>query len=739
MQEQQLEKLEGRIASVIYFNEENGYTVLRLAVDDGSYAMVVGCIPMALPGENMTAWGSWTRHASYGEQFKAEYTERTMPTSADAIYDFLSSRTISGIGPATASRIVGLFGDDSLEVLRSHPEKLTAIRGISLEKARQMSAAFRRQTGMRTLMEFLGSAGIAPVLALRLYRLYGDDAMDMLEQNPYILSSVQVGGTFAQADALALSKGVESDSPLRIAAALLFELRHNSDNGHCFLPVDKLTAATAQLIGVDAEQIGEGLDILLDGGDVVVEPVSNVTACYLSDLYAAEVYVAHRLRQMAEHTYQTRTVNVQRVIEKLEGEQGIHFAPQQRRTLDAAVEKQLVVITGGPGTGKTTSVRAVLALFDAMGLETLLAAPTGQAAKRLSELTGREASTIHRMLGAAFSPETDSTVFKKNESDRLRCDALVLDECSMVDMSLMRAVLAALGPSCRLVLVGDKDQLPSVGPGAVFRDVIRSGAAATVRLTEIFRQKQTSRIVLCAHQIDRGEMPQLRENKDGFYFMRRLDPDAAAQTIVSLCQERLPKNMGIPSGQIQVLTPTRKGPAGTEALNRLLQQALNPPQPGSKQEFEFAGRIYREGDRVMQIRNDYDLEWKTESLESGSGVFNGDIGYIRAVDPASESFTVDFDGRMTEYAFEQAAELDHAWATTVHKSQGSEYRAVVLSAVRAAPQLMYRSLLYTAVTRAAELLVIVGDEQVVRTMVENARRAKRYSGLYARLMSDEDT
>ena len=738
MQEQQLEKLEGRVASVIYFNDDNGYTVLRLDVDDGSQAIVVGCMPMAAPGESLTAWGNWTRHATHGEQFKAAYTERTMPTDAASIYDYLSSRVIKGIGPATAAQIVGKFGDDALDVLRDHPEKLATLRGISRQKADQMSAAFRQQTGMRALMEFLGSAGIAPLLALRLYRCYGDDALSMVEQNPYILSSVQVGASFAEADALALANGMEQDSPLRIAAALLFELRHNSDNGHCFLPVDKLTAATAQLIGVEPEQVGEGLDILLDGGDVVCEPVSNVTACYISQLYAAEVFVAHRLRQMADYTYTTRAVRVERIIEKLEAEQGFRFAPLQRQTLDAAVSRQLVVITGGPGTGKTTSVRAVLELFDTMGLETMLAAPTGQAAKRLSDLTGREASTIHRLLEASFSPETDSTVFRKNENDRLRCDALILDECSMVDMSLMRAVLAAIGPSCRLVLVGDADQLPSVGPGAVFRDLIRSGVAQTVRLTEIFRQKQESRIVLCAHQINRGQMPELRANTVGVYFLRRREAESAAETIVSLCQERLPKNMGVAPDQIQVLTPTRKGAAGTEELNRRLQQALNPPSVGGKQEFAFAGRIYREGDRVMQVRNDYDIEWKTDSLESGYGVFNGDIGYIRVIDPGAESFTVDFDGRLAVYGFEQASELDHAWATTVHKSQGSEYRAVVLSAVRAAPQLMYRSLLYTAVTRAAELLVIVGDEDVIRLMVENARRAKRYSGLRIRLLHEDE-
>ncbi len=736
MQEQALERIAGQVASVIYFNEDNGYTVLRLDVDDGSHAVVVGCIPLAAPGESLVAWGEWTRHASHGEQFRAAYTERTMPSGAAAIFDYLSSRTIKGIGPATAALIVGKFGDDALNVLRDKPEKLAQLRGISMEKARQMSEAFRRQTGMRSLMEFLAGAGVAPVMALRLYRIYGDDALQRVEENPYLLAGVQVGGTFAQADALALAHGMEADAPERIAAALLFELRHNADNGHCFLPVDKLTAATAQLIGVDAEEIGEGLDILLEAGDVVCEPVSNVTACYLAPLYAAEVYVAQRLRDMAGYTYEHPSVSVERIIEKLEAEQRIRFAPLQRKTLDAAAHRQLVVITGGPGTGKTTSLRAVLALYDAMGLETMLAAPTGQAAKRLGDLAGREASTIHRLLEASFSPETDSTVFRKNESDRLRCGALILDECSMVDMGLMRAVLAAIGPSCRLVLVGDADQLPSVGPGAVFRDVIRSGVAETVRLTEIFRQKEESRIVLSAHQINRGEMPDLRANSGGFYFLRRREAQAAAETIVSLCKERLPNNMHIPTAQIQVLTPTRKGPAGTEELNKALQQALNPPAVG-KQEFDYAGRIYREGDRVMQIRNDYDVIWKTDGGEQGYGVFNGDIGYVDSIDPGTESMVIDFDGRRAEYAFEQAAELDHAWATTVHKSQGSEYRAVVLAAVRAAPQLMYRSLLYTAVTRAAELLVIVGDDGAVSAMTANARRAKRYSGLRLRLLEDE--
>lgn len=731
MEEKKLEKVEGTVASVIYRNEENGYTVLRLDEDNGDACVVVGCIPMAAPGESMTAWGSWMRHPSHGEQFKAEHTERTMPSGAEAIYDYLASRVVRGIGPATAALIVSRFGDESLNVLREKPELLAELKGMSMKKAREISDTFRRMTGMRSLMEFLARSGLPPILAIRCYRYYGDDALELLRENPYLLATEHIGAAFSQADELALSLGMEADAPQRVAAAILFELRYNAGNGHCFIPRDKLIAATAQLIEVEPEQVEEGLELLLDSGDVTEEPVANVTACYLSGLYAAEVFTAAQLRRMAAHRFESR-VNIDRLIEKIEAEQGIEFAPLQRMTLSAAATQQLVVITGGPGTGKTTSVRAVLALFDAMGLECCLAAPTGRAAKRMSELAGREASTIHRLLEASFSEQTDALRFRRDEKDPLACDALILDECSMVDIGLMKAVLAAIRRDCRLVLVGDADQLPSVGPGNVFRDIIRSGVASTVRLTDIFRQSRESRIVLCAHQINRGEVPDLKENKGGFYFMRRREAEAAARTIVELCQTRLPQNMGIPRQDIQVLTPTRKGPCGTENLNLLLQEALNPAAV-SKNEFAFGGRSFREGDRVMQIRNDYDIAWKTAGDIRGFGIFNGDIGFVHAIDPAAELIVVDFDGKLAEYAFEQAGELEHAWAVTVHKSQGSEYRAVVLAAGRAAPQLMYRGLLYTAVTRAAELLVVVGDDGVVTAMTENHRRAKRYSGLKVRL------
>ena len=730
--EQPLELIQGRIISVLFFSEDDGYTVLRMELDDGSQATVVGCIPLAACGESMTAWGTWTRHAAHGEQFKAEYVERVMPVGSEAIYDYLASRVIKGIGPATAALIVSAFGDDSLNVLRDEPEKLASLRGISRSKALEISEAFRRQTNMRTLMEYLSSANIGPIYALRLYRSFGEDALDILHDNPYILTTVQIGASFADADALALTHGMDSDAPQRVAAALIFELRHNFDNGHCFLPVDKLIASVVQLIGVDPERAQEGLDTLIADDEVMIEPVSNVTACYLRHMYDAEVYVAGRLLDMARYTYGSHGVDISRVIEKIEKEQNIRFAPLQRQTLDAAVRRQLVVITGGPGTGKTTSVRAVLSLFDAMGLETMLAAPTGQAAKRMAEVTGRSASTIHRLLEASFSPETDSVSFRKNEKDKLRCGALILDECSMIDIGLMRAVLAALGSDCRLVLVGDVDQLPSVGPGCVFRDIIRSGVADTIRLTQIFRQQEDSRIVTAAHEVNRGQTPNLRLNKGGFYFLGRPGAEDAADTVVSLCCERLPKNMGIPSHQIQVLSPTRKGPAGTSELNRRLQAVLNPAMHG-KNEITSGKRIFREGDRVVQIRNDYDILWKTNSMEIGTGIFNGDIGHIVSIDPAAESMTIDFDGRVAEYLFEQAAELEHAWAMTVHKSQGSEYRAVILALSQVPAMLQYRGVLYTAITRASELLVAVGDGSVVQRMTENARRSKRYSGLWLRL------
>ncbi len=728
-------EISGRISSVVYSNEENGYTVLKLETGDGGLVTVVGTLPSAAPGEDMRAFGEWTRHPTHGEQFRCDYAERTLPSTAQAIYEYLAGRAIPGIGPATATLIVDAFGEKSLDVLESHPDKLAGIRGVSRKKAEEISARFRRQTGLRRLMEFLCANELRPILAVRLYRFYGEGAMELLRQDPYILALPHIGGAFSEADALALDMGMENDSPPRVRAAVVFELRHNSGNGHCFIPADKLIAATAQLIGVGEEAVGDALERLAQESIVVREPVAGCDACYLEPLHRAEEYSARRILELMGQTCPVPE-NIKGLIDGIEAELGIKYAPQQRRTIELAAESPVMALTGGPGTGKTTSVRAILAMYDAMGVKALCAAPTGRAAKRMAELTGREASTVHRLLGAAFAPEGDDVIFTKDESDPLDCGAVVLDECSMVDIILMSALLAALPPDCRLVLVGDADQLPSVGPGNVFLDVIRSGAVPTVRLEEIFRQSRGSRIVRNAHMINKGEHPDLGDNSGDFFFLRRAEADKLADTVVELCSRRLPQKMGIPSPDIQVLSPTRKGGSGTYALNRRLQEALNPPDKG-KNEKIFGEVTFRSGDRVMQIRNNYDILWKKDGGESGAGIYNGDVGYITAIDQETETVSVDYDGRTAAYGFDMLIELEHAWAMTVHKSQGSEYRAVVLAIGEGAPMLYTRGVLYTAVTRARELLIAVGDPERAQRMIDNHRQSRRYSGLRARLASQE--
>ena len=733
MQEAERSLIEGTVESVIYQNQENGYTVLRLDGGEGQTLTVVGCMPGVAPGEGIAVEGTWTRHASYGEQFKAEAVERRTPAGTKAIFDYLSSGAVKGIGAATARRMVEEFGEETLTVLEEHPERLTQIRGITRKKALAMGENFRLQMGMRRLLEFLGEHEVPLQLAMPLYRKYGDRALEIIRGNPYLLVDGELGVEFSTADKLALSMGMEGDDPQRIEAGLLFELAHNLDNGHAFLPRRKLLPATAQLIELEGETeaLEDALEALLERGEVIQETVANEEAVYLHDLYEAEQYVAFRLSEMARGE-QVPPAGLDGLIDRIQAEQGIVYAPQQRQAVELAAASQVMLLTGGPGTGKTTSLRGVLALFDQLGLETALAAPTGRAAKRLGELCGMEAATIHRLLETQYDPRSGRLVFAHDEDDPLRADAVIVDETSMVDILLMRGLLSALRPECRLILVGDPDQLPSVGPGNLFSDLIRSGVVPMVRLTEIFRQAAESAIVRNAHGVNRGELPDLRDNKHDFFFLRRKDPARAAETIVELVQTRLPNNMGIPPEQIQVLSPTRKRVTGTAALNRAIQEAVNPPAP-DRPERRFGEYVFRQGDRVMQVRNNYDVIWK-DGLTTGMGVFNGDIGRIVEVDNRSELITVDFEGRLVEYTPDMLGELEPAYAITVHKAQGSEYRAVILSVSDGAPVLLTRGVLYTAITRARELLILVGDEDVVARMTANDRQQRRYSGLRWRLV-----
>lgn len=729
------EIIRGTVLAILFQNQENGYTVIRFTTEEQITITVVGTIPLCTPGEKLVITGHWETHQTHGMQFHAEFLERVMPAGAQAIEQYLASRVIKGIGPRTASRIVKLFGDETFEIMEQHPERLAEVPGISPQKARAIGVSFQKQFGMRKLLEFLLKGGLPGELAMPLYKAYGDLAMEALNDDPYLLIEDFFGASFAVVDQFAVRNGVEAEDPRRVQSAAVYTLRHNLGNGHTFLPADKLCMATATMISIDAETVRDTLDDLNMAGKLVVDTLKGITVCYLPEYYEAETYVAERMREMA--------AQVPEVPDRLDGtlaavqrEIGTEYAPDQREAILKAARSTVMLLTGGPGTGKTTTVNGILGLFDRLGIKTVLAAPTGRAANRLKELCGREAATIHRLLETQYDPESGNLCFMHDESEPLKADAVVVDETSMVDILLMAALLKALKPHCRLILVGDPDQLPSVGAGNLFSDLIRSGKVPTVRLTEIFRQARESLIIMNAHAINAGQMPELTVKNKDFFFLQRRDMQRAVDTIVDLCTRRLPQNMGIPADQIQVLSPTRKTDAGTAALNMRLQAALNPPSV-DKQEHKRGKILFRVGDRVMQIKNNYDIMWKkTEGFGVGTGVFNGDVGKVTDIDPGEETMTVVFDDRQVEYTFDLLGQLELAYAMTVHKSQGSEYRAVILSVSQANPYLLTRSILYTAVTRAKELLILVGDPAVVQQMVENNRQSRRYSGLKLRLEKD---
>ncbi|MBE6983052.1 MAG: ATP-dependent RecD-like DNA helicase [Ruminococcaceae bacterium] len=732
----EMEILQGNIASVVFQNYDNGYSVLRMECENGQTVTVVGTIPLPFVGERLMVTGKWSSHPSYGRQFEAEFLERLLPQTNSQILTYLSGRAIKGIGPKLASAIVNRFGEQTLAIMEREPERLSEISGISDAKALAIGEAYRLQIGVRHILEFFALHLLPPELAIRCYKLYGDRALDLLYDDPYLLMDDGFDAPFAAVDRFAIELGVSGDDPRRVEAGIRFELHYNASMGHSFLPQDKLAVAVAQLLGLDGTLVSNGISRLIAGEQLIPDTLAGIPICYLPDLYEAEIYCKTRLLS-ASRSPAVAPANLGKLIRSLEKEIGISYAENQVKAITQAINSRLLIISGGPGTGKTTIVNAIVALYKQMGLTCLLGAPTGRAAYRLSEVTGENASTIHRLLESGIDPVTGDLCFNRNANNPLKTDAVIIDEMSMMDILLFHKLLSAIPEKARIILVGDPDQLPPIGPGFPFRDILRSGAVPCVILTEIFRQAQESLIVMNAHRVNKGQMPELRDRKSDFFFLSAKSEEEVAQTILGLCTTRLPQNMGIPPEQIQVLTPTKKGPAGTVNLNIRLQAGLNPSSP-NKRERQFGQYTFREGDRVMQVRNNYDILWKsTDGSQVGTGIFNGDIGVISEIDPHMEQLHIVFDGKEAIYEFSQLNELEPAYAITVHKSQGSEYRAVILSAWNSSPYLLKRSVLYTAITRAKELLIIVGREDTVAAMVENAKNASRYTGLKLRLQEKD--
>lgn len=719
--------IEGSVEKIIYQNEENGYTVCEIFTPSDELFTLVGNMPYLSEGETISALGNWVNHATFGKQFKVEFYEKQLPATETAILKYLSSGAVRGIGKVTAQRIVSQFGADSFEVIEHNPQWLAEIPGISPKKAEQISASFAAQFGMRNVMMFCREY-FGPTTAVRIYKKWGNGAVERIKQNPYILCGEIYGVGFEKADAIAKDLGIKKNAPERIAMGLKYVLMHNAaSNGHSFLPLDKLCAVAKRLLSCEMNEIEDEAAALESRGEIVCVRHEGMKCAYLRDYYEAEKYTASKLCALDRAGKNLGEDNVLSLISMVERESNMEYAVLQKRAICQAASNGVFILTGGPGTGKTTVVRAIIRVFDAMGLRIALAAPTGRAAKRMSQSAGEEAKTIHRLLEMEYGAE-DKLRFRKNENDQLEDDVIIIDEASMLDLMLTNALLKAIKPGARLILIGDVNQLPPVGAGHVFDDIIKSNRFATVELTHIFRQAQESLIVTNAHAVNHGEYMNLESKSGDFFFLPRQDDAQTAATIAELCKKRLPKSYGLTVFEgIQVITPSRKGDAGTEMLNSALQSAINPPARG-KAEKKVRDFTLREGDKVMQIKNNYDIEWNKNGSQ-GFGIFNGDIGVIKKIDLSEELITVDFEDKICEYDYTMLDELELAYAITVHKSQGSEYPIVVMPLYRYTPKLLTRNLLYTAITRAQSIVILVGNGEVAKAMVDNNRQTKRYTGL----------
>ena len=724
----------GTVERIVFRNEENEYTVLELGCGDDTIT-AVGIMPMVFEGEELKLIGTFTSHATYGQQLSVSAFERGVPTSVLGILKYLSGGAVKGIGPSTAARLVKEFGENTLDVLENDPERVARLKGISIEKARSFSEQLKANTSIRELLMYLGGFGIGPTDAIALWKKFGNETIQIIEDNPYFLCTEGSEISFETADMIAGKKNFAPDSSLRIRAGLAYVLRHNRRSGHTCVPQDKLLSKTAEFLQVELISAESALESMIADGTLVRDIFNNREFIFLPDLHLSESYTAARMKMLLR--YPVAPMNdAKELINNIESRTGIRYADLQKEAIMQALQKGLLVLTGGPGTGKTTTLNAIISILKQKGQTVLLAAPTGRAAQRMSELTGCEAKTLHRLLEVQYNRE-ERPEFKKNEMNMLNCDALIVDELSMVDSVLFESVLRALPLGCRIVLVGDSDQLPSVGAGNVLADLVASEIIPVVALKEIFRQSQQSLIVTNAHKIVSGIMPDLGVKDNDFFFLPSSTPAQARDLIISLCSERLPRSYGLsPVSDIQVLTPGRKGILGTFELNQHLREVLNPPAK-NKDEVTFGFSTFRTGDKVMQVKNNYNISWVKETTgEYGEGIFNGDIGIVQAVDKVSKRMQIRFDDRIAVYDGDCAGDLELSYACTVHKSQGNEFEAVIIPLIKNSQYLFYRNLLYTGVTRAKKLLILVGNRETVEYMVNNNVRTLRYSGL--RYMLERD-
>ena len=724
-------KLSGKIENVVYRNESNDYTVIEISDENDLLITAVGIMPLAFEGEEVVLSGHWTYHKEFGKQFNFDSFEKNLPKEVDGILQYLSSRTIKGVGPVTAVKIVNRYGLDTFDVIEKHPEWLADIPGITMKKAAQIAESFREQTGIRGVM-MLCKDYISPAEVTKVYKKYGGSALGIIEENPYILCGGELGISFDKIDDLAKTMGHPLDSSPRVLSGIEYLLGYNGiNNGHTCLPTDKLLMAATQLLSLDMTAISDMVDTFIRSGDLGRYREGDREYIMTHRAAEAEDFIAKTLHRLSSGVVRYGIDDVASLLEQVEAKLSIKLAPQQKKAVFRALESGVMVLTGGPGTGKTTVVKALISLFNSVGEKVVLAAPTGRAAKRMSEATGHEAKTVHRMLEMERTQNGENR-FCRNAKTPLDESVVIVDEASMLDLFLTEALVRALKRGARLILIGDSDQLPSVGAGNILDDIISSEKISTIRLTEIFRQSKESLIITNAHRINSGEPPILNVTNNDFFFVRREQESDICATISSLISERLPRTYGTNIvDQIQVITPSKKGIGGVEALNSALQETMNPPLQ-FKREKQAHGTIFREGDRVMQISNNYELEWEKNGIE-GLGLFNGDIGRIVRINKNDSYMAIDFEDKIVKYPFDLLDELELAYAITVHKSQGSEYPVVIIPMYYCPPMLMSRNLLYTAVTRAKRMVILVGRSDIPFKMAQNNREVLRYTTLKQRI------